>query len=1229
MSISIANDIVPLITEAHAPLAAEFPDEAAVIAALVHDFSSRYQHHVITELGEGTFCNLVDRWIESKQLSTGLRAAITTTRDSILRALVKKKSDTFASQSEDDVLRRSHPLEGRGNGSKKIKKTPAEISTIVMQYAQLAVYIGDTVALDILCDLGILEPGERATAFSCISPYLGETAPTENGNGLIGVLQCPEIILQNMTLREKIHRSLVEYCYHKLLDEDADSMANQPTFLKKIDPWIRKQLGGLYNKAFGQKAGKISEAHAELCEDVVLHFKDAASLQIPETMAKTSIDHKGVEWPLGSWRQRLAIAEMMHPKKRHSYIGFGAGEGKTFTHFWAYELSKAERTVNQSKGRTRLLFFGPKPVINEIPNRVRAGTVDKETDSLYYPNPDDAPTVGVIRKGMTVAQIREAASKDIVFCAYSMWDITRKDTKTRGKDPKETKTGDRDPAELVIADLLINQAEPFTNVSFDEAALLQGDNTYTHLARRTIHGIPNLHAKGHVMFSSATPAPGHLNGLRITLELLESASSEYEASERRTSPPNQWAQLRRMMGKLWMMDRREEWMENIDRQPYQISDRERALLQLIVDDNSMPAQQKLHLSQLIIRCPKLMSSDPTMPWSSFEETTKHIETLLNIEGRKTILVAENILSQSVLWRPDDEAGDPQHYFFDALKSWCDDRNITFHIIHGGTDDDDRIVIFEDMQQAKREGRQCVLFAQSACLNLGIDLRFIDGIISQWPYNTPDLYQLLKRVLRKGNTDCHMIISYAERTVEEGTLTAAELKYLDVLRCFYGVISDDRMAQLSDPNEARVKDESVASTIESPEQKFQRFSRALHGVGSTKTKEFWNLHRDDFIQMLDQKESSSIGDGERAIASIVLQLEKDGLLPERGSYLHTCSSGQRLAYILSQVSPQKSRHICSMDATQEMLDYGGILLPEFIDQGHNIAATLDELNPLIESGMVQAGSQDLVVLQGLNQTSHAAQQDGQLQMTGRVRALRGAVRALKTPDAGLSGVSEPSDGGILLIPIDYDSCTEPELAHFREQLEAFGLEIISTYSGKTVSRDNEGEPPHQMHVITARKAFDPTIADLQSVDSTGLVMTPLYGKESRTKIKERKLPYALPHSEFKIGGRKLPIIPIVDRAERLEYLQRLTQGVLSIQGIASSSKDMRTKLGLKSVQQTLQSMGILCFPQFQPAKKKKSRRSVDHDARSEPVSDERLAFKFVDSPHLFYPFDKQWQKIQQG
>lgn len=1216
MSISVQQDIGPLIDQRLPAFVQRFPDHAVAITELVHDFHDRFDDRVLGNLEEGTFCEFIEQWIESKDLDPTLKEAIHRERLQIFFALMRTLSLEFTLPTNADLSRPRDPSERRTGNAPAQRRTREQISEVVMQYAQLAVYLGDNVALDILEMAGILLPGERGSALSAISDYLGDCAPPDRNGIIVTILRSNDVILQNMTVYEKMHRSLVEYCYQELIAENGDTLENQPLFIADVETWICSRLDSLYERAFGKQSKKISRTHRDLYEGVVLHFKAAAALKIPKTMAQTATDHNGVEWPLGSWRQRLALTEMLDPRKRHVYVGFGAGEGKTFTHFWGYELAKEERRRKHLEGRTRMLFFAPKAVISEIPNRIRPGTVSKTTESRYYPNEEDAPSVGVIQKGMTVEQIREAASKDVVFCAYSMWHRTRRET-----------NGDGEAHELSIKDLLIEQHEPFTNLSFDEAHILQGDKILTDHARETIRRIPGLHRDGHIMFGSATPAPGHLNGLRVSLELLERPRQNITPGERREAPPNQWAELRRMMGKLWMMDKPEDWMRFVEHRPYDLTPQEHACVDLVVDDNTMPALQKLYLSQLIIRCPRLMSSNPNVPWTSFEETTRHLSTLLFADDRSTVLVAENMLSNRVLQKArepeEDELHNPEEYFYGALSTWCANQNITFHVIHGDTPEDDRIAIYEDMQNAKNTKRKCVLYAQSACLNLGIDLRFLEGIISQqWPYNTPDLYQLLKRALRMGNTDCRVIVSTANNTVEDGILMTAQSKYADVLRCFYGTmaLSDQRMSELQrrgiDHN-----NEGVARTIESAEQKSRRISHTLHSKGSARTQGFWQRNFNDFFKLLEQKNSTSAGDADRAIASLVLDMEESGMIPENGRYIHSCSGGQRLTQALHSVSPEKHRLIRSMDATQDMLDYGGLTppLPNWIDQTQNIPATPDSFSPLVQQGVIQTGSQDLVVLQGLDQTSHT-NQNGELQYTGRVRALRGAALALKNPGAVDATTGIEGNGGILVIPLEFDSCSDLEMRQLREQLIAFGLEVIDSHTGILVSKDNHGEPPFQMYIVTARKVFDTDHSDIASIDPAMLNLSLLPNKEVKSR-KRRKLPFGLPHEEFRIGRKQLKHhVPTVGKEEKLQYLGRLTKAIGDIRALASSSEEMMAKVKKKAMRQTLEDMGIVCFPHFSSdAKKKKGK---------EGESERRLAFCFIGSPHLFYPFDPQWAKTEE-
>ena len=1203
MPISINNDIGPIIERRMPALLTRFPEHAQIISQLRADFFTTFANHPLEELRQGSFCNVLNPWIAARVQDQDLVRAIQEERIEIFGDLMRVLRPRFSAIPLRDVVP-SLATNRNGTVPATPRRTPEQISTIAMQYASLAAFLGNAEALDILVMVGILSPGERADALSFIAPYLGESEARAGEGGCVVIIGSDERILQNATVFEKMRTSLVTFCYQKLMEEQADTLANQPESLTTIESWVSQQLDGLYSRAFKGRAETISTTHKDLYSSVVNHFKAAAALKIPDSMSKTTFDHNGTEWPLGSWRQRLALVDMLNPAQRHTYIGIDAGGGKTFAYLWGFELAKEERRREKLPGRPRMLIFSTKAIISEIPNRVRQGSAPKETDALYYPDPEQAPTVGVIRAGMTPEQIHEAASQDIVFCAYSMWHTSRsEEVDVEGEAVRER---------FSIEDLLIEQSEPFTSITFDEAHLLQGDGKRTRLARDTIRRIPNLYTQGHIVGGSGTPAPGHLNGLRVVLELFEPPRGSTARNERKDSPPNHWAELRRMLGKLWRMDKPEEWMEHVEIRGYPLSARENDLVQLIVEDNTIDAQSKLQMLLLIVRCPRLMGSDPRMPWTASEQTKLALSELLFGENRSSILVAENMRADGVLRPTKDEdvreEQNPDDFFFQDLQAWCELQDIEFHVIHGDVKENERIVIYDQMRAAKQEGRKCVVYANSACLNLGIDLTdCCDGIVSQqWPYNTPDLYQLLKRVLRKGNTNCRMIVLAAQGTVEQGILTSAQHKYADVTRCLHGItLSDERMAELSETG-LNPEDEDIMRRIESSEQQWERFSRSLQGKGSAEIREFWEGYLDEFLVLLERKEGSSIGDDDRAIAGIVRSLEESGLLDEGGSYLHTCSFGQRLRDHLLRASPDFRRSVRSMDATQEMLDYGGMAIPAV---SGNIVATPADLYRKVLDAEVLQGSQDLVVLQGFEQTSHS--QSESLQLTGRLRALRGAVLSLRSPDT----VGE--NGGILMIPLPFEACTREQMNTLKDQLVAFGLELLPGYTGNVTSQDNEGEPGHRMYVMTAKKVleFDPSL--LSSIQSSSFVLTALTPKSAHMKYRNRKLPFSLPHTHFKLGRKDVSLpVSLPERENKLRYLERLTDAVTTIRSLASSSTELIEKLGDTDTQNVFSALGVTCFPHLHTQGRGVRRPNTQESAPR------RLAFRFDKSP-LFYPFDRQW------
>ncbi len=1239
MPISFQRDIGqedgPLIKELDR-VCAEHPEYAERLRAFVEKIRTEYANITFDDLlSLSQFCTTIEGVIDREfPDDQALQSIIYHARLRIFSSIrTEGRQPVLPASDFREIMHR-----GQSTLSPRERREKAEINDIVQEYLRLAPYLGEELLLDLLLRLKIINYKERGIVASILQKYLGdsETERKEGQDDSLEVfLTSPEEILENATIRAKMRRGIIRHCYRILIQSDGDTLESQASYREPhiLRGFLQEQFDILYGNAFpGKTLQDASMKHADLFEEVQQHFRAAADFEIPPYMQQTMTDYEGTEWPLGSWRQRLAIAEMIADTlnggdNQHGYIGFDAGKGKTWTYIFLYEQQK--KLLEKKGKKARMLFFAPKAVIDEVPNRIRPGSSRKPVASQYYtdPNAPTTPTVGVIQSGMTVEQIMQAASCDIVFCAYSMWHVTR--CTQDEHDGKEQK--------ISIADLLIQQDNPFTSIAFDEAHLLQGDGKRTQLARKTIREIPDLFTRGNIICGSATPAPGHLAGLRVVMELLSKTMEDLPSQARRSNAVSNDAMLLRQQidTKIWNLDEMEEWLKEINDTTYPLSTQERDYLQMITDDTSLLAIEKLYLSMLFIRCPRLVSDDETMPWSSLQKTQETLSEYFHQHDRHAVLVTENMLSRFVLRDPEEEesVARPEDCFCTALQKWCMDNGVRYFAIHGGTKEEDRIRIYQEVEQIKNDGGKAIIYAHSACLNLGIDLRFIDGIVSQqWPYNAPELYQLMKRSLRAGNTDCLVTVLAAVETIEEGISILAKEKYAEVVRCLYGKsISDKKVRDLLDAQEVQGTEKELLTHLHSCEQKWRQYALLLHGAGAAASEKFWTHHLGEFTEYLEVEDATSLGDRKRFLAQLVCRLENDGHVPSQDQwYLHSQSMGQSLARALDEIRPSSSHSIQSTDTNINTMIATGRSLD------CDIACAPGQLHSKIATGDIQKGAYDLVVLDLFENTSlKQGDASDDMSYSGRVRELLAASKTLK-------------QNGLVVIPLPLSACTETEAKHLRASLAAFGFdteEKMAKYNGIARSQDNHGEPAFEMHCIVAKKVFEPTEADIGSISPERLLLTSQ--EQRKVHRKPKKLPTTLPHSSFTIGkldASQDRVFPLPKKEGQLAYLDRLTKAVATIRTAAASAEAFLEISREQRIIDALSTLKIRCMPhlglgQWSSQKKggRKRGASSNDDASDEDVNDSvegrantgqktrRLAFRFTDTKlPPFYPYDPIWK-----
>jgi len=652
--------------------------------------------------------------------------------------------------------------------------------------------------------------------------------------------------------------------------------------------------------------------------------------------------------------------------------------------------------------------------------------------------------------------------------------------------------------------------------------------------------------------------------------------------------------------------------------PYELSDEEYQLLRAITHDPTLNVKQKEQSVFLAIRCPQLMAANPEMESRLFEYLRMQVDD--DLQAKNTVLVAEFMRAQAVLRQPDHSNGEGEEdedqdlYFFERLKAFCEEWSqehgvpVHFHVVHGGTPEADRRRSLECAAESDRTGEsKTVILANSKCLELGKDLRFVRRMISlEWPWNSPRVQQLLKRALRAGNTDIMMTVFYALGTLEEGTFQTAQDKYKDICDCIYGGkdLSDEQLWNLSrDTGVVDTRDMRILSQLFAPEQRISSTQRWLQGRGMQRYSDFMERHPDEFRQRIAEASTSGIGDRQRFVGSLVAKLERKDVIQGQ-NILHHQSKGLTLERELRRIVPDTPRAIVSVDPHENILEQGRSMYRREGGTGDPrvLRGGIADLGNLLKNRTLRRRQFDAVVLEDLEFTTAPVPQDGSVMIHQRARSLANATRVLRK-------------NGTLVVVLPREACTKEEFEQFCEKgLPPFGLKVREEWSSEGRSTDNEGDVASRFFAAVATKTREYNQGRiLKRLDTRALKFThssQWRGTRERAWVenapKRRRLPYPLIHTQFTLCGKKLDCgyQPEV-RARQVQHLENLTHSVELIRDMAPTADDLR-ELSKEDIK-ALRDCGIEFLPQLS-------------------ITTRRPAFRLsAYQGDLLHPYDKQWNE----
>jgi hypothetical protein len=929
-------------------------------------------------------------------------------------------------------------------------------------------------------------------------------------------------------------------------------------------------------RTFARESRIDYDQHPEFFGGLIEYFQNLVRLDAEirglGVFRETIPDHYGRECPFPSMRQLMGVQQIVGftPDERdrqrqrrqrlrrttneeadvalpHTYLTFKPGDGKTAPPIIADQI------LTHRGQRGGLTFLMPPGVLWEVANRFRQH--ERGRPSHQYFLEGHAPNLGIISEGMTETDVNAQMSTPVLLCPTSMLHVEK----------GQSRIFDR---------LLERQTKVLT---IDELHLSgSGGGNLTKMLYRLIHQTPGLYENGRVVGMSGTPdGVGGLRGLRTSCELFVRPTEGQNSIADRLDEgdpkyrPNSLEDVSEFRGRITKLlfnpDEPERWEEHLEILRYDLHPDQLRELRRIRNDNSLTFHEKYTQSLLVIRTPWLITGNRNTPCALVDEIREQLRR--DLPTSNAILITEDTLNKGIFIPHEQYPGVTlSEVIQELIAEWSQangNQEVRFHVIHGGAgtggvSEREREEIFEEGRTAAANGGRpkIVIFAMSQCLNVGRDLRFVDMMyLLKWPWNAPDVQQLLHRSLRAGRENVRGKAFCAQRSIEVPVLESSLHRWEDTQSAIHGDSANERaLAQMLQTRETPEEDRpEVRRYLESREDRVSRWRGQLHNRGKDRAGEFWNRTprgwEDVHITGVD---TSGLGDEQRAIASLVAALERGELgveLPE-GPMLHLGSSGLALERHLHRIAPRPDRQIITLEPTRHMVERGrdslireGIQVhPERSIVGHAV-----NLRRLMQQNVIQAGSMAGAVLEELNEYRWAVPTEGQTPDYGeRARALQYLVRSVR-------------EGAPIFVVLRREACTRQEFRNFsRDGLESFGIEPIKELCGEVVSRDNANNPPSRLWVAAGVKRHEYTWKDVSGwLDPQDIQFTHRtdWSQQMRRDLDQedrtRLLPYSLIHTQYTLNNDRnfdyAHALPA--RGEQMEHQQRLIAAARAIRRLA--------------------------------------------------------------------------------
>lgn len=932
--------------------------------------------------------------------------------------------------------------------------TETKLVDVIRRHREIAEKLGP----EALAEFLISTRDDRTTSFprlvKIIAQYLGRC----NIRTItpVDVPLLPPALLQITGIERLVQIQLRNYFYHEMVS--AVPVSSDPQTYQRI---FDKIMGKIVKKGLDLS----DPVHQKIFDDLIQYFHSIFAIEPSSRMPQTIRTKNGEISSFPSLRQRIAMKELEHGRRK--LVAFFMGDGKTATSFLCKEHVSAKK----------MLYICPTDLVPQTADRV----------SKYY-TPESMPSVGIIRAGITEDALQEALQKEVVICPYSMF---------------RSKRGDRN-----ITDA-IKQAG-FDFVTVDEVHNAKKDGRlYTETIFDFINEIPGLYERGHMLLLSGDPVPNSPKDILAQLRLYDRETygnlRGLKSLIKRVDPLH----LRNaLLDFMLLIDPPEQWERFVRFENFDLYESERSLYQGIWYNEDLTPQEKRDMLSLSILNPDLFSETDVQS-SLFDQCTA--VTRRYLQDYDCVVIGENNYKFGIT-RPHSRYRQTACFADKIRQEFASEADV--YIIDGDTDEEERVRI---MEQSKKKGtRKMILVVRTGLIREGHDLSHIHrAVVLEPTYNKADMAQLVKRFNREGNTDVAVTVLLPSDTLFQGFEEHAAQKAVLTHRLKHGgtlTLEDEQMLCGGDfAEDLRIINGRVwigtplMDYLLTSKQKLSRIFSYLHGKGAEAYQEFLTLFGETFAELyLENFERSYSGNNNRFIAGLLKTMEKKEEIPGQ-MYADVGCGPLALANTLSCDEDWEKRTLRNYDINPHLLEAGrryfkgrhGSRFPEpFTDM-----CNMCDMRQTIRDGQFHMVNSSLTLnYTKLNVLRTHPEKDE------RVQALCELNRILE-------------DQGILVLTLPEHACSRIEFLNFAHQMRHFGFEVLDQYSGEGSSVDNaqeERRPVFRNYTLVCRKNGVPHLEDIDLRNfKLSRVSRPRTTKEGGVTKSDIPNPYGTLHTQFQL------------------------------------------------------------------------------------------------------------------